>query len=351
MKLMALLIASLALMSSASGCKIYQSLPLDQKAKAAALASPDLPSVQVRAKELRHPLLKPVPIDLKEGLTPDAAAVLAVLVNPDLKSVRDQRALAGAQLLDAGLLPDPILSYSQDHPVGGNDQGAVTAHSTQVSLDLTGMLTRSLRRRAAKAVQQSVDLDVAWQEWQVAEAAKLAVYRISALDPQVDFANEAVGALEEMRHAIEKAAARGEMSQSDVASIRIALEAGRRNSLSLRQSRDRERQTLNSLLGLPPHEQVALRNPSGKAPKRRLWDDLPSEQLLVQDLDQRLDLVALQKGYESQDARVRLAIWSQFPSIGLSLSRSRDTFNLQTRGFGVAVRACCITSNRTSKHT
>jgi outer membrane protein TolC len=213
------------------------------------------------------------------------------------------------------------------------------------------MLTRSLRRRAAKAVQQSVDLDVAWQEWQVAEAAKLAVYRISALDPQVDFANEAVGALEEMRHAIEKAAARGEMSQSDVASIRIALEAGRRNSLSLRQSRDRERQTLNSLLGLPPHEQVALRNPSGKAPKRRLWDDLPSEQLLVQDLDQRLDLVALQKGYESQDARVRLAIWSQFPSIGLSLSRSRDTFNLQTRGFGVAVRACCITSNRTSKHT
>ena len=47
--------------------------------------------------------------------------------------------------------------------------------------------------------------------------------------------------------------------------------------------------------------------------------------------------MALQKGYESQDAKVRLAIWSQFPTIGLSLSRSQDTSNLATRGYGVAV--------------
>ncbi len=337
MKPMVRLFLGALLLGSTGGCKIYHALPLDQKAKDAALSSPDLPRIQVQAKDLRHPILKPLTIDLRNGLSPDEAAVLAVLVNPDLKGVRDQRALAEAQLLDAGLLPDPILTYSQDNPVGADQQGAVIGHSTQLSMDLTGMLTRSLKRRAAKAAQQSVDLDVAWQEWQVAEAAKLSVYRISALDPQLDFANEAVGALEAMLQAVERAALRGEISQGDVASIRVALDAARRNALAIRQSRDRERQTLNALLGLPPHEQVALKRPPEEALKQRPWDDLPSEQLLVQGLDRRLDLVALQKGYESQDARVRLAVWSQFPSIGLSLNRSQDTFNLATQGFGVGV--------------
>jgi outer membrane protein TolC len=80
-----------------------------------------------------------------------------------------------------------------------------------------------------------------------------------------------------------------------------------------------------------------MEQPSGKLRNKRPWEDLPAEQLMVQGLDRRIDLVALQMGYESQDARVRLAVWSQFPSIGLSLSRSRDTSNVVTRGFGVAV--------------
>lgn len=337
MQHMVRLVLSLVVLGAAGGCKIYRELPIDRKAKEAALSTPDLPKIQIQAKELKHPLLKPLTIDLKDGLSPDEAAVLAVLLNPDLKSVRDQRALATAQLLEAGLLPDPILSFSQDVPVGSSEQGFVTAHSTQLSFDLTSLLTRGLRRRAAKGTQQSVDLDVAWQEWQVAEAAKLSVYRISALDLQVDLVDKAVEALEENLQAVEKAAASGEMSQSDVASARTTFDTGRRNALSVRQSRDRERQALNGLLGLPPHEQVVLEKPLSKPLKKRPWDNLPSEQLLVQGLDQRLDLVALQKGYDSQDARVRLAIWSQFPSIGISLSHSRDTSNVTTRGYGVAV--------------
>ncbi len=337
MKPMARVVFCALVLGAAAGCKVYRELPIDREAKTAALSTPDLPKIQAQAKELRHPLLKPLAIDLRDGLSPDEAAVLAVFINPDLKSVRDQRALAAAQLLDAGLLPDPVLAYSQDVPVGTKDQGSVTAHSAQLSLDLTSLLTRGLRRRAAKAAQQSVDLDVAWQEWQVAEAAKLSVYRITAIEPQVEMADEAVGALEENLHAIEQAAANGGLSQGDLASARTALDAGRRNARSVRQSRDRERQALNALLGLPPQEQVALERAADKPLKKNFWEDLPSEQVLLQDLDRRLDLVALQKGYESQDARVRLAVWSQFPSIGLSLSRSRDTSDVSTRGYGVAV--------------
>jgi outer membrane protein TolC len=292
-----------------------------------------LARLTIQAKELKHPILQPLAMDFRDGLSPEEAAILAVLANPDLKAIRDERALAAAQLLDAGLLPDPVLALSKDVPVGGNDQGAITAHALQVSLDLTSLLTRGLRQRAAKASQQSVDLEVAWQEWQVAEMAKLSVYRLNALVPQVALAQEMILVLEENQHAIEKSAESGGTGLNELAAVRTALDAGSRNALFLKQALDRERQTLNALLGLQPHTDLILENP--RAP--RTWAALPSEAALVHGLDQRLDLVALEKGYESEDARLRLAVWSQFPSIGISLSRARDTSNVVTQGTGVAL--------------
>jgi outer membrane protein TolC len=178
-----------------------------------------------------------------------------------------------------------------------------------------------------------VDLDVAWQEWQVAEGAKLSVFRLVALESQMELADEAASALEGILKAVETAAASGEMSQGDLALARANFDVGKRNALALRQARDRERQALNALLGLTPHQQVELEKPL----KSSRWQNAPSEQILTQNLDQRLDLLALQKGYDSQDARVRLAVWSQFPSIGLSVNRSRDTSNIVTQGYAVAV--------------
>ncbi len=323
----------LVVLASLGGCRIYHSLPLDQKAREKALTSPDLARITAQAKELNHPILRPQIIDLADGLSADEAAIVAVLANPDLRAIRDQRALASAQLLDAGLLPDPILSLSRDVPVGGNDQGTTPAYSAQVSMDLTSLLTRGLRKRAAKAAQQSVDLDVAWQEWQVAEAAKVSVYRLSALDPLVDLTEQWVVALDENVRALERSADVGGASLGDLASARAALDAGQRNALTLRQAQKRERQLLNSLLGLPPPSRILLE----RARVKRTWNALPSEEDLAHGLDRRLDLVALEKGYESEDAKYRLAIWSQFPSIGISLSRARDTSNVLTHGMGVAL--------------
>ena len=333
MKQIRYLAGSLVVLGLLGGCKPYRALPLDQKVKDAALAAPDLAQTTIRAQELKHPLLRPLAIDLRDGLSPEEAAVLAVVANPDLKAIRDQRALAAAQLLEAGLLPDPVLAYGQDVPAGSDKAAYVTASTTQLSLDLTALLTRGLRRRAAQAEQQSVDLAVAWQEWQVAEAAKLSVYRLRALSPQVALADDLATAQEETLKAVERSSATGDAVQGDVATARAAADVARRNTLALLQARDREGHQLNALLGLPPHVVVTLEKASARQP----WTKLPAEQELIQDLDQRLDLLAFQKGYASQDARVRLAVWSQFPSIGLSLSRTLDTSNVLTHGNGVAV--------------
>lgn len=335
-----LTLAALGVLGVLAGCKLYRPLPLDRKAKDAALAAPDSEHLRIEARQLRHPLLKPLALDPAAPLTPEGAAVLAVVANPDLRAVRDQRALASAQLLDAGLLPDPVLSYSRDVPAGGDDAGATPGHALQLSLDLTSLLTRSARVRAARSQQSSVDLDVAWQEWQVAEAAKMSVFRLATLEPQVGLAEASVAAQEEAFHAVEQAARSGALAQGDLAAARTVLDCARRDALTLAQARDSERITLNGLLGLPPGTRLVL------APEPSEWSPLPSEDELVKGLDSRLDLLALEKGYESEDARVRLAVWSQFPSIGISLSRARDTSNVVTRGTGVSMSLPFLNGSR-----
>lgn len=52
---------------------------------------------------------------------------------------------------------------------------------------------------------------------------------------------------------------------------------------------------------------------------------LPSEQQMRAGLGKRrLDLIALRRGYQSQEYQVRLAVLQQFPRINLGISRARD---------------------------
>ena len=44
--------------------------------------------------------------------------MLAVANNPDLRVARDDAGVARAQAFAAGLLPDPQISLSADHPAG-----------------------------------------------------------------------------------------------------------------------------------------------------------------------------------------------------------------------------------------
>ncbi len=63
----------------------------------------------------------------------------------------------------------------------------------------------------------------------------------------------------------------------------------------------------------------------------------PPDELLKNLESHRLDLLAIRRGYESQDATLRAAILEQFPRISLGFNAARDTSNIHTIGFGVAI--------------
>src|SRR5262249_16241151 len=68
-------------------------------------------------------------LDLGRGIGPDEAAAIALYSNPALRAIRDRRGLAAAQLIRAGILPNPSVSYARDFVSGGETTGATTAYN------------------------------------------------------------------------------------------------------------------------------------------------------------------------------------------------------------------------------
>ena len=135
--------------------------------------------------------------DLRNGLSPDEAAILAVIVNPKLRALRDRKGIAQAQLLQAGILPNPQFSYSLDIPMAGATAGTVKAYGLGLNYDIVSLLTRNAKVGAARNQAAAVDLDVAWQEWQAAQGARLHLYRLAILNRQLAVAREEEKGLQE----------------------------------------------------------------------------------------------------------------------------------------------------------
>ena len=289
------------------------------------------PSPQTR---FRNRSAEQLSLDLGRGIGPDEAAAIALYSNPALRAIRDRRGLAAAQVIQAGILPNPVVSYARDFVTGGNTAGTVTGYNLTAAWEFTGLIPYLPRQTAARKSFQSVDLDVAWQEWQIAVNARAAVYRLMGLDAQVAQAREATEGLQQSSDAMRKAVDAHEKTVLDLAAVESATQDSRATMLALEQEFEKQRLGLNKILGVEPETKVALRTgltlPTRLAPpsQRELSDNVESR---------RLDLLGLRQGLESQDATVRAAILAQFPKMSVAFVKASDTTNVHTTGFNVAV--------------
>lgn len=317
-----------------SSCATYHSLPL---AHAAARAGTPARwnALAKAASELKHPLLKPLVITGTGGFSPDEIAVLAVVASPDLRALRDQRGLAQAQVIQAGILPNPQLGFSLDKPHGNSDPTLVTGRTLGLDWDVYSLLTRNNRLAAAKAAAKAVDLDVAWQEWQTAQAARLDAFRILSIQRQLPLARKIEHMLDDTTHILEVAAGQHEVTDSDVAAAVDSAQRARMDRQDLERQLRLERAQLNLILGVPVGENVPLK-PAPAFPA------FPAEEAGLATLlhgltSRRLDLLALKAGYASQDAALRAEIKNQFPRFALGIHRGRDTSDIKSVGFSVSI--------------
>ena len=323
----------LILILTLSGCATYHPMPLDKAAVDKALAPPSLDSVPIKAKMIHHPLLRPVNFDLRDGLSPDEAAILAVIANPKLRALRDRKGLAQAQLIQAGILPNPTFSYSLDIPMAGATEGTVKGYGLGLSYDVVSLLTHSAKVAAAQNQVAAVDLDVAWQEWQVAQGARLHLFRLAILNRQLAVARQEEKDLQKNVATLKRALEQGYVTIINLSAAQATLQKVHTQLLTIVQQQKQERLALNEALGLPPEQQIPLAA-SLNPPSR----PLPAFKELFQGIQKRrLDLLALKMGYQSQEERLREAIIAQIPKITIGFSHASDTTHVITTGFGVSI--------------
>lgn len=325
-----------ALCAALAGCATYQPLPLAQDARL-----PDhVADLKVDAASMPVPVLRKHVFDPSHSLDMTDVAMLAVASNPMLRVARDQRGIGHAQAFAAGLLPDPVLDLSRGYPTGSS--AGSTAYSVGLSYDLTALLTHALDVRAAHASERQVDLNLLWQEWQVITASRQLFVRCVYQARMLAVLRDEVRAREHLHAQLAQVQQRGDVSLADLALDQSALQAVQSRRDDMARQLLASQQALSAMLGLSPKAKLPLRESTAVA--------APSETEITRNLatlaQRRPDLVALQAGYASADARYRRAIWRQFPAIDIGFSRGRDTDAISSRNFQVSLTLPIFNRNR-----
>ena len=326
----ALFVAAIAL-----GCQQFEAVPLQSRPAA---TRPDPVALARDAARLEHPLLKSAAIDLstlnRDGINSESAAIIAVLNNPALRVERQRRSIAASQLLQARLLPNPSLEATYEPVTGGNTLGALNAYSIGPNWEISALVTHDAKVAAAEAQSVSVTLDVAWQEWLVAQAARKAVFDTIALREQLA-ATEAVDQqLAEQARIIQTAVDAHQKTIVDASVAAAASAKAHSDFLQARHDFHHQQLVLNQALGYAPEAEIKLAASSTLPSSLQL----PPESVLERGLEfHRLDLVALRFGYQSQEQALRAAILGQFPKVVIGIHPASDNTGVHSVGIGISV--------------
>ena len=301
LKLRAVVAAGFILM--VAGCDTYR--PLDLPAKAA--LAPDLAS------------LKHDNVSIDRPLTVDDVATLAVENGPVLLSERRQHGVADAQLVQAGLLPNPsfgpIYQFNTYAPNALNN-----AWTVSLTYDLRAVLLRPALRRSAQYASRQVDAQILWQEWQAMGQARLLAVDLIEGDRQLSVLERARRLYETRYEHSTRAMADQNATLATVIPDLTALQAARAAVQTLKRLQQTRQQQLDALLGLDPSVVIPLEPTPGLPP----FDPVQVLERLPHLATFRPDLIALQMGYKSQDERVWAAILGQFPAFSFGLAGGID---------------------------
>jgi len=320
-----------------SGCASYAPKPLPEHvALSRSAAAVPFDPAGMPFGDLSTHLFNPA-----DGLDMDEVAMLAVANNPQLKQARDNLGISRAQAFAAGLLPDPQLGVSADHPTNGTT-GNTNAFTFNIGYDINALLLRSSRKNAAAANEQQGNLELLWQEWQVVSQARLLFTRLTAQSALMAKLQASRQLLAESYQRSRRALAEGNITIDFSSADLIALQNIERQINESERSYLQNITSLNRLLGLAPDTSLELVG----APATIAFDAAAIRQGLEERLNQRPDLQALRAGYRSQEEKFRGAVMAQFPALNIGLTRARDTSGLYTLGFGLSLNLPIFDRNR-----
>lgn len=291
-------------MVALAGCASYDRLPLRKEASLVARAS-DLEGASGRR------------------ITLAALDRLVVVNNPDLNAARAKLGIGAAQVLQAGILPNPQVAVTYPFFIAG--PAAVQ--------DVKSILLLPTKEEVARNAASDISATLLWQEWQTIGKARLLFVDIASGQRAEKLIAQNRKFLQDRFKLTNAAISQGNATLATLSPDLLAVGNIQRVYDDLARLQLSRQHQLDGLLGLAPDAPLAL----AAATDVPRIDAAAIRGQLATLADRRPDLIALQYGYRSEDAKVRQAILAQFPNlaVGVNSVGTGDTGN--TLSFGPQV--------------
>lgn len=268
---------------------------------------------------------------LARDLTVDGAVQVALLCNLRLRSTFEELSIAQADLVQAGLLKNPVFSFGRTAWEGEHLSPNLFASVEQDFLDV---LTLPMRKRVAATELEATKLEVGDEVLKLAAEVRIAFYRAQAAEQLTAVRHLVNDAAQTSAQIAKRQADAGNMNDLAL-SGELALAS--RTRLDLKRSDGEatvEREHLNKLMGIwGPRTgwKTSVRLP-----------DLPAEEVSLSHLEsvaitKRLDIDAARRQLQAIDYTLSLAKttrWTGTISVNVEAGRLRGTNHIS---FGPSV--------------
>jgi outer membrane protein, heavy metal efflux system len=249
---------------------------------------------------------------LSGTLTADEAIQVALLNNRELQALYAELGVAQADVVQAGLLANPVFDGAVFFPVAGGPAKL----ELSVAMGFLDMFYRPLRRRVATARFEDAKLQLTGAVLDFAATVRAAFYRHQAEEQRLELLETIVQALTVSFDVTERLYAAGNITDLDRARERALLEEERVQLRAAEVTARQSRAQLNTLMGLWGEETAWHID-------RRL-PDVPAEPLPVEGLERH----ALVQSLDLASARQRLVVG------GEQLGVSRTTLLIPESSLG-----------------
>ncbi|WP_341264281.1 TolC family protein [Methylocella tundrae] len=300
-------LALVAAFMTLAGCASYRSAPLDRA-----------PNLASHVSDLVGANNRPITLaDLDRMVLGN---------NPELRAARAKLGVATAQVIEAELLPNPQIALSYPFYMAGPNGS--DAFSVGVAQDLKSILLRPTRREIADNAASAINASLLWQEWQTLGKARLLFVDIVSGERAEKALQRSRKFLQERFDLTKAAIKQGNATLAALSPDLVAVGDVEKSYDDLERLQLNRRHQLNALLGLAPDAPLLLAGASEtpRVDAQRIRADMASLP------DRRPDLIALQYGYRSEDAKLRQAILSQFPNVAIGLVSGRDSSSIYSFG-------------------
>ena len=230
---------------------------------------------------------------LKNKLIAEEAVQIALLNNRDLQAVYSELGVAQADLVQAGLLSNPIFDGSIMFPLSGGGQPGL---ELSVAMNFLNIFYIPLRQRVAAARFEEVKTRVAGSVLDFAARVRVVFHMHQANEQMLELRQAIVRALDASFEIARRLSAAGNITDLDLARERAQFEGSRLALRSAEVAVRQSREELNILMGLWGKQtewQTDQRLP-----------DIPKEPSRIQELEQ----LALENSIDLLNGRQRIVL-------------------------------------------